>query len=67
MHGNLIIKIDISYETQKLYEEVYYKRTTLDFRFHYKTQKQTERSFFDPVRPENKPATDLSPKAVKKS
>jgi len=39
----------------------------MDCRFHYKKQKPAEREFFMPSRQENKPATDLSPRAVKKS
>lgn len=39
----------------------------MDCRFHYKTQKPQDRHFFIPMRPENKPATELSPKAVKLS
>lgn len=39
----------------------------MDCRFHHKKQKQTEREFFVSARPENKPATDLSPRAVKRS
>ena len=33
----------------------------------FKKQKQTEREFFVTARPENKPTTDLSPRAVKRS
>ena len=39
----------------------------MDCRFHYKKQKEEERYFFIPKREENKPAKDLSPKAVKKA
>lgn len=39
----------------------------MDCRFHYKRQPQEERTFFVTARPENKPATDLSPKAVKQA
>ena len=39
----------------------------MDCRLHYKKEKQEERYYFKPTRSENKPATDLSPKAVKKA
>ena len=39
----------------------------MDCRFHYKKQHEEERYFFRPKREENKPSTDLSPKAVKKA
>jgi len=37
----------------------------MNCRIFYKKQKEVERSFFNTVRPENKPATELSPTAVK--
>lgn len=40
----------------------------MDCRFHYKRQKDEEgKKFFDSVRPENKPSTDLSPEAVERA
>lgn len=39
----------------------------MDCRLHYKQQPESQRFYFKPTRSENKPATDLSPTAVKKS
>lgn len=39
----------------------------MDCRLHYRKQKEQERYFFVPKREENKPATDLSPKNIKKA
>ena len=41
-HINSINKfnlVDLEYKTQKLYQDYYYKRTTMDCRLHYKKQK----------------------------
>lgn len=39
----------------------------MDCRVHYKKEKEEERFYFILKREENKPATELSPKAVKKA
>ena len=42
--------VDLEYNTQKLYQDYYYKRTNMDTRLHYKKQKEEERFFFVPKR-----------------
>ena len=61
-----INKLDIYHETQKLYEEYYYKKTTNSTKVNYKAEKKlkSDRVFYIDKRPENKPSTDLDPKKV---
>lgn len=50
--GININNIDIQYNTQKLYEEYYYKKTTNNCKVDYKSDKKlkSERVFFSPKR-----------------
>lgn len=53
--------LDLQYNTQKLYEDYYYKRTTNNCRVDYKSEKklQSERVFFTPRNPDLIAATTL--------
>ncbi len=63
INRNFILILDLQYNTQKLYEEYYYKRTTNNCKVDYKSEKKLkgERYFFIPKRPQQIAATDLEP------
>ena len=63
MNGNNPFYLDIYHETQKLYQEYYYKKSNSSTKVNYKAEKKlkSDRVFYTEKRPENKSATDLEP------
>jgi hypothetical protein len=68
MTGSSLQNIDLYYDSQRKYEEVYFdsKNTSCTFNLR-KQNDQKQRYFFVPQREENLPSTDLNPESVARS